>query len=44
VSASAAAAKPAVASKPAAAKKPSLLGKIKQGLKSLVTRPPRSGH
>ena len=44
VSASAAAAKPAVASKPVAPKKPSLLGKIKQGLKSLVKRPPRSGH
>jgi len=40
----AAAAKP-VASKPTAAPaKPSLLGKIKQGLKKLVKRPPRSGH
>jgi ATP-dependent RNA helicase RhlB len=45
----AAAAKPA-ASKPAASKptaapaKPSLFGKIKQGLKKLVKRPPRSGH
>jgi len=34
-----------VASKPVAAPaKPSLLGKIKQGLKKLVKRPPRSGH
>ncbi|HEV2608374.1 MAG TPA: ATP-dependent RNA helicase RhlB [Xanthomonadaceae bacterium] len=34
-----------VASKPTAAPaKPSLLGKIKQGLKKLVKRPPRSGH
>ena len=28
----------------AAASKPSLLGKLKQGLKALVKRPPRSGH
>ncbi len=40
--AGAAAASPAKsAAKPA---KPSLLGKIKQGLKKLVKRPPRSGH
>ena len=44
------AAKPAAANKPAASKptaapaKPSLFGKIKQGLKKLVKRPPRSGH
>jgi ATP-dependent RNA helicase RhlB len=37
--------KPHSPAKPAAAPaKPSLLGKIKQGLKSLVKRPPRSGH
>ena len=41
----AAAAKSAVASKPVAAPaKPSLFGKIKQGLKKLVKRPPRSDH
>ena len=40
----AAAAKP-VAGKPTTTPaKPSLLGKIKQGLKKLVKRPPRSGH
>ncbi len=40
-----AAAKPTVAGKPTAAPaKPSLLGKLKQGLKKLVKRPPRSGH
>ncbi len=42
---SAAGKKSSVASKPAAAPaKPSLLGKLKQGLKKLVKRPPRSGH
>ncbi len=39
----AAAASPAK-SAPATPAKPSLLGKIKQGLKKLVKRPPRSGH
>ncbi len=43
--ASAASSKSSVASKPAVAPvKPSLLGKLKQGLKKLVKRPPRSGH
>ncbi len=36
--------KPHAAAKPAAPAKPSFLGKIKQGLKKLVKRPPRSGH
>jgi len=40
----AAAAKPAASKPTTAPAKPSLLGKIKQGLKKLVKRPPRSGH